>query len=45
MPTATATDPQPDISPIMQSRLVCKDPKPQKIQTQEIIKPVKTQRL
>ena len=32
--TATATDPPPANYQTMQSRLVCKDPKPQEAQTQ-----------
>ena len=38
MPTARAKDPLPDNSPIMPSRLVCKDPKPEEKKKKHIIK-------
>ena len=44
-PTATATDPPPDNSTTMHSRLVCKDPKTQKkIKRQKIIEKKKEEK-
>ena len=45
-PTATATDPPPANSPIMHTKLLCKDPKPQKMskRKKKYVKTAETQK-